>query len=241
MHLRPAVGRPFQEAHRLHRFENAVVVEVGQARIPAPAAPRQAQLLTGVVIGGNALLHPLHLPGAQPEEMTLEKGVGAREIADVHVEPAVPVDVAEIDPHPLERILAQHTGARRRETSLALQQRKAQLAGFRPVVQQPIRPEVVGDVDLGQPIPVEIGGPQRQRPTVAGFTDAPRISFFRKDEVRIDLLELDERGFPAARLLPQEEVRSPAVEGPGQRFRHGQSATPVGIEIGRLRPGRSCR
>src|SRR5262249_38980035 len=94
VHFRPAVGRSFQEAHRLHRFENAVVVEVGQTRIPAPAAPRQAQLLTGIVIGGNALLHPLHLPGAQPEEMTLEKGVGAGDIADGQGEPAGPVDVA---------------------------------------------------------------------------------------------------------------------------------------------------
>jgi hypothetical protein len=99
-------------------------------------------------------------------------------------------------------------------------------------VQQPIWPEVVGDVDLGQPIPIEISGSQRQRPTVAGFMDAPRINFFRIEEVWIDLLELDERGFPAAAVLPQEEVRSTTVEGSGQRFCHWQSASPVGIEIG---------
>ena len=139
-----------QEAEGLNGFEHAVVVEIGEARIPAPAAAREAERLAFVGVRGDAALHVFGPAGADPHEMALFQGVFGRDVADVDVEHAVAIEVGEIDAHALERIVAEHFALGHRHGALAIEDREARLAGLAAIVEQPVGAEIVAEIQLGQ-------------------------------------------------------------------------------------------
>ena len=140
---------------------------------PQPLRESPSRSLS-VAIRGDPLAHPRRLARAQEGEMALLQGELGGDVADEDVEDAVAVQVAEVDPHALERVAADHLGVGRGQRLLPLQQGEPELAGPRPVVQQPVGAEVVGEVDLGQEVAVEVGGPDRQGPTVVAQAVAAR-------------------------------------------------------------------
>src|ERR1700749_3671881 len=93
----PAVDVAFDEAGRLNRLRDAVVVEVSEPRVPAPAASREAELFAALDEWRDALLHQLDLARVDPDEMTLFERVLVGDVADVDVEQPIAVDVAEVN------------------------------------------------------------------------------------------------------------------------------------------------
>src|SRR6185369_16035699 len=87
-------------------------------------------------------------------------------IADINVENAVAIDIAEIHAHPLERIVPEHAGFRIGEVPAALQHGELEMSRSGEVVQQAIRPKVVAKIDFGQLITVKIGRANSQGPAV---------------------------------------------------------------------------
>ena len=173
----PAVGRPLGEADGLDDFADPVVVEVGDLRVPAPTAPREPEPLALVVKGRDPLAHPRRLTRPQEGEMALLEREFGGDVAHEDVEHSVAIQVAEVDPHALERVAPDDLGIGRRQRLLPFQQGEAELAGPGPVVEQPVGAEVVGEVDLGQEVAVEVGGADRQGPTVApGSSSTPSAS-----------------------------------------------------------------
>src|SRR5262249_9125255 len=83
--LRTAVDGPLQEAQRLDRRGNAVVVEVREPRVPGPAAAGKSELLARFDVGGYALRHRGDLARRDPGELALLEAVLGRDVADVDV------------------------------------------------------------------------------------------------------------------------------------------------------------
>ena len=151
-----------------------------------------AQRLAALDEGRDAVPHALGLAGREPDEVALLERPVLGDVADVHVEMAVAVEVAEVDAHALEGVAAQHLGGRGGEALRAGQHGEARPAGRGAVVEQAVVAEVVAEVDLRQQIAVEVGGAHRERPGGGGL----RIERLR------DLAELDGRPaprWPAAR------------------------------------------
>src|SRR5438477_6399305 len=103
LQFRPAIDLPFDEAAALNRFEHAIIVEIGQAAVPSPAAAGEAELFAGVIIGRNVLLHYFRMSCRKPEEVAFGEAELRRDVAHINIEVAVAIDIAEIAAHSLER------------------------------------------------------------------------------------------------------------------------------------------
>ena len=110
-------------------------------------------------------------PARDPGEVALLERVLARDVADEGVQPAVAVQVAEVDSHPLEGVVPQHLRGGREEAATAGREPEPDVPRRRLVVEQPVGAEVVREVELRPEIAVEVGGPDRERPAVG---DPPR-------------------------------------------------------------------
>ena len=109
--------------------------------------------------------------------MALLQRVLIGDVVDADVSVAVAVDVAEVDGHALVRIVAEHLRRGEREAASALEQREAQMASSRAVVQESVRPEVAREIQLRQEVAVEVGRADAERPPPSDdvVEHAPRI------------------------------------------------------------------
>ncbi len=152
--------------------------------------------------------------------MALLQGKLGGDVAHEDVEDPVAVQVAEVDPHPLEGVAADDLGIGRGQGLLTFQQGEAELTRPGPVVEQPVGPEVVGEVELGQEVAIEISRPDPQGPTVA-----PQVV-----QHPFVILESDTWLRPSGAFDPAEEVLPPAVVGPGHRVLHRLQPPGPGVE-----------
>ena len=115
------------------------------------------------------------------------------------------------------RVVADHERARGPDPGPAFDDLEAQPARRRPVVEEAVTTQVVGDVDVGEEVAVEVGGRQPEGPAAE------------------DLLGQDVADFPEAvgilrgGLPPEQEVQTPAVAGPAMGVVHLLDAARVGI------------
>src|SRR5687767_11808308 len=96
----------------------------------------------------DAALHVLRPARAPPQEVTLGKAKFCGDVADVNVQHAVSIDIAEINTHSLEGISAKHAGFRRAQVPLSTQNSELQPARRGAIVQKEIRTEIVAKINL---------------------------------------------------------------------------------------------
>src|SRR5207253_4741203 len=126
---RPAIDRAVHEADGLEGFDDTVVVEIAEARVPAPAAPRKSEGFAAFDVRRDPLLHQIESARAQEDEMAFFERVLGGDVADVDVEQAIAIQVREVYAHALKGIFAEHFGAWRGEARLARQHLEAQDSG----------------------------------------------------------------------------------------------------------------
>ena len=124
----------------------------------------------------------------------------ARVTSEAPQQVAVAVEVAEVDAHALEGVLADHLGARAGEAPLPLQRGEADVAGGRAVVEQAIGAEVIGEVQLRQQVAIEVGRTERERPAAA-HVGGQRLVVQRDAVVRDRSLFAADRAKDAKRFL----------------------------------------
>src|ERR1051325_6421179 len=96
------------------------------------------------------------MSGADEGEMTVLESILLGDVADVDVRPSVTIQIAEINAHAFVRVAAKHFRLRRRERSSSFQQLEAGMTGCRNVVQEAVGAEVVGEIDFGEQVAVEV-------------------------------------------------------------------------------------
>src|ERR1043166_3804770 len=206
----PAIDCSFDKSAGLHGFQHAIVVKIRQTRFPGKTAARQAELLAAVDIWSNSFLHPACFPGAEPQEMTFREAAFRGDVAHVDIEQSVPIHVAEIDAHALERVLSQNAGFWRHEIAPAFEQRKLHVTRRGSVVQQAVGTEVVGDVDFREKVPIEVRRANSQGPTTGHVLP----------EKLFDFAEGCCAKYAIRRWLPEEHVFISAIECLGLALMH---------------------
>src|SRR5262249_73622 len=89
----------------LHDFKLAIVVEVLKPRVPGPCAARHAKRFRTVYPRRYSRRDTFWMACAGPQEVALLKSERRSDIADVHIEKSVIIDVPKVDAHSLEGIL----------------------------------------------------------------------------------------------------------------------------------------
>src|SRR6202035_5386894 len=109
---------------------------------PGEAPARQAETLAAVHVGRDAAAHRRRIAGADEREVALLERELVGDVADEDVQEAVAVEVAEVDPHALERVVPDHLRARRGERLAPFEAGELESPRTRTVVQQAVRSEV---------------------------------------------------------------------------------------------------
>ncbi len=161
------------EAVDRHDVEVAVGVVVEELAAPAPAAVVGAGLERDVgqgqpAVGADAVV--------VPEDVALLEVLGGGDVGDVDVEPAVVVEVAEVDVHPLPGVEAGGALGGVLEGAIAAVQVEA------------IGTEVVGAEEVGVAVVVDVARAHRQGPTRVLDADFARLL----DEGAVGLLVVEE-------------------------------------------------
>ena len=102
---------------------------------------------------------------ALKHEVALQQRILRGDVAHEDIRPAVSVQIRKIHAHAFEGIVAQHFRTGHRQGPFAVQQFETEMTRSGAVVEQPVGTEVIGKIDLGQQIAIQIGGPDGQRPT----------------------------------------------------------------------------
>ena len=210
LQFRPSVDLAFNKPHGLNGLQYAVIIEIGQAAIPAPAAAGQPEFFAGLEVGGDPVFHLLDASRALPQKVTFGQAKFGGDVAHIDVRDAVPIDVPKIHAHPFERVEAQHARLGIGKPAAAFQDREFQMARCRAIVQQPVGPEVVAEVNLGQQISIEILGADGQRPPM----------FDRLIKNAVYFAKLRFRLCPLRSARPEKDVFLATVQRLGFAFVH---------------------
>ena len=204
----PAVDVALDEAGRLHDRRVAAVVEVGDLRVPAPAGPGGAGLGAAVLVRRDAVLQLARAGRAWLDAVDMNWRLLSCRANDVVMlltnmsyrpsslrsAKSIPMPLNESSPSSFDfgtngLIRAVHPGEPDR-------------ARGGPVVEQRVLAEVVGQVELGQLVAVEVVGAGGEHPAVGDVRSAAR--------------RRPAGTWPSARIRPTR--RSTGTGGPRRRW-----------------------
>src|SRR6185436_2483144 len=155
--------------------------------------------------------------------MTFSQPESGRDVADVNIEKPVAIEITEVDAHPLKGIMPHHARFRRMQVAPAFEQDKIHFAGLGTVMEKSIGAEIVGQIEFGQEVAVQVSRAHGQSPT------SPDL--FAKN---IGHLPVPCGGESAGgSFLPEKEVLIPAVQSLGLAFVHHNRAASFRVENAR--------
>ena len=98
--------------------------------------------------------------------MCFLEGILFGKVADVDIEDPVAIDVTEVHPHALERILPEHVGGRGEERGSAPQRHEKRCpALLRDVVQYLVGADIVGQIKIHPHVAIDVESAHGHRPS----------------------------------------------------------------------------
>jgi hypothetical protein len=119
----------------------------------------------GFNVWRNIVPHTIESSCAQKDKVALFKRTG-RDVADEYVGQPITIQVSAGYTHAFKRIMAKHFGRGSRECLHTLQPSEMEMPRCRAVVQEPVGPKIIGKVEFGKEVVVEITCRNRIAPTV---------------------------------------------------------------------------